>query len=274
MTIKEAEQCTGLTRSNIRFYEKEKLISPVRNENNGYREYSQEDVDDLKKIACLRTLGVSVEDIRKIIEKNENLYNVLKKQKEIIEQQIGELEEAKIICKRMLETKETIEYETMDIEKYITDINEHIECNRERFKWDSLNFLNFWGGKTVWLAITIFSLILAVFIYINMSSVIPVQWNRGEVSSWVDKRFIFAYPFACVIIRFGLKSVVSRTLRINFLIHKEVVTNYILNSLCFVFLSVEIFTIMYMEEIARHVIIVLFLDAIVLGGILLKAMKD
>lgn len=36
MTIKEVEQTTGLTRSIIRFYEKEKLICPKRNENNGY----------------------------------------------------------------------------------------------------------------------------------------------------------------------------------------------------------------------------------------------
>ena len=50
MTIKEVEQMTGLTRSNIRYYEKEKLICPKRNENNGYREYSNEDVENIKKI--------------------------------------------------------------------------------------------------------------------------------------------------------------------------------------------------------------------------------
>ena len=32
MTIKEVEERTGLTRSNIRFYEKEKLIEPSRND--------------------------------------------------------------------------------------------------------------------------------------------------------------------------------------------------------------------------------------------------
>lgn len=40
MTIKEAEEQTGLARSNIRFYEKEKLIEPSRNDKNGYRDYS------------------------------------------------------------------------------------------------------------------------------------------------------------------------------------------------------------------------------------------
>ena len=64
MTIKEVEKETGLTRSNIRFYEKEKLIEPSRNEKNGYRDYSKKDIETIKKIAFLRTLGISVEDIR------------------------------------------------------------------------------------------------------------------------------------------------------------------------------------------------------------------
>ena len=41
MTIKDVEERTGLSRSNIRFYEKEKLIEPSRNESNGYRDYSK-----------------------------------------------------------------------------------------------------------------------------------------------------------------------------------------------------------------------------------------
>ena len=34
MTIKEIEDLSGMTRANIRFYEKEKLIEPSRNESN------------------------------------------------------------------------------------------------------------------------------------------------------------------------------------------------------------------------------------------------
>ena len=55
MTIKDVEERTGLSRSNIRFYEKEKLIEPSRNESNGYRDYSKNDVENIKKIAYLRT---------------------------------------------------------------------------------------------------------------------------------------------------------------------------------------------------------------------------
>ena len=60
MKIKDVEERTGLSRSNVRFYEKEKLIEPSRNESNGYRDYSENDVENIKKIAYLRTLGISI----------------------------------------------------------------------------------------------------------------------------------------------------------------------------------------------------------------------
>ena len=84
MTIKDVEERTGLSRSNIRFYEKEKLIEPSRNESNGYRDYSENDVENIKKIAYLRTLGISVEDIRNIISEKVTLQEMLEKQKEVL----------------------------------------------------------------------------------------------------------------------------------------------------------------------------------------------
>lgn len=81
MTIKDVEERTGLSRSNIRFYEKEKLIEPSRNESNGYRDYSENDVENIKKIAYLRTLGISVEDIRNIISEKVTLQEMLEKQR-------------------------------------------------------------------------------------------------------------------------------------------------------------------------------------------------
>ena len=63
MVIKEVEMLTGMTRANIRFYEKEGLISPARSDN-GYRDYSEAEVEELRKIKLLRVLGLSLEDIR------------------------------------------------------------------------------------------------------------------------------------------------------------------------------------------------------------------
>ena len=65
MNIAEAERRTGLTRANIRFYEKEGLLTPTRGAN-GYRDYTEDDVQTLRKIMLLRRLRLSVPDIRAI----------------------------------------------------------------------------------------------------------------------------------------------------------------------------------------------------------------
>lgn len=62
------EDKTGLNRSSIRFYEKKGLISPERNKKNGYREYTNQDMEDIQKIAYLRTLGISIEDISQAMQ--------------------------------------------------------------------------------------------------------------------------------------------------------------------------------------------------------------
>ena len=55
MTIKQLEEQLEISRATIRFYEKEKLINPKRNDNS-YREYSEEDLIILKKVIILRSL--------------------------------------------------------------------------------------------------------------------------------------------------------------------------------------------------------------------------
>ena len=59
MNIAEAERRTGLSRANIRFYEKEGLLTPTRGAN-GYRDYTEDDVQTLRKIMLLRRLRLSV----------------------------------------------------------------------------------------------------------------------------------------------------------------------------------------------------------------------
>ena len=63
MTIKEIETLSGLPRANIRYYESEGLISPKWAEN-GYREYSQADIDVLLRVKLLRALGLRIDTIK------------------------------------------------------------------------------------------------------------------------------------------------------------------------------------------------------------------
>ena len=67
MKIKEVETLTGITRKNIRFYEEQRLLSPRRNTQNGYREYGEQDIRVLRQIKLLRKLGVPIEEIHRML---------------------------------------------------------------------------------------------------------------------------------------------------------------------------------------------------------------
>ena len=66
MRINEAEELLGISKANIRFYEKQGLLTPQRGENR-YRDYTDGDIDRLRQIVILRKLGISVQDIGKIL---------------------------------------------------------------------------------------------------------------------------------------------------------------------------------------------------------------
>lgn len=70
MKINEMEERLQISRANIRFYEKEGLLCPIRKAN-GYREYSEEDFARLQKIIIFRKLGMSITDIRELIRTQE-----------------------------------------------------------------------------------------------------------------------------------------------------------------------------------------------------------
>ena len=63
MKINNAEKATGLTQKAIRLYESKGLIK-VSRDSNGYRNYSEDDIEALKKIKLFRSVGVSDTDIK------------------------------------------------------------------------------------------------------------------------------------------------------------------------------------------------------------------
>ncbi|MBQ2800523.1 MAG: MerR family transcriptional regulator [Lachnospiraceae bacterium] len=119
MTIKEVEQELGIPRATIRFYEKEKLISPTRTEND-YRDYSREDVTILKKIIVLRKIGISVSDIKELLNGEVSLSELVEKNILQLEEQIKELEGALRISKEMQSKGEEIT--TFDEDYYLEEI--------------------------------------------------------------------------------------------------------------------------------------------------------
>ena len=65
LTIQETSRQTGLSEPTLRYYEEVGLIGPVaRDDSSGHRRYRESDVDALQALACLRAMGVGIEDMR------------------------------------------------------------------------------------------------------------------------------------------------------------------------------------------------------------------
>ena len=67
MQAKKACEAAGITQKALRYYEAQKLLSPTLLEN-GYRDYREEDIIKLRKIASLRRLGLSTQEIRTYLQ--------------------------------------------------------------------------------------------------------------------------------------------------------------------------------------------------------------
>ena len=113
MKINEAEQLLGITKANIRFYEKEGLLNPSRNES-GYREYSETDIRQLKQIVILRKLGIPVQQIADILDGALPLQDALEDNIKSLNEQIDALNGALALTKQLRQENE----ETLDTNRY------------------------------------------------------------------------------------------------------------------------------------------------------------
>lgn len=115
MTIKDIEKTLGVPRATIRFYEKEGLINPKR-EDNGYRTYSDEDVEVLKKIIILRKIGLPINEINDLFDGAESLPDALSQNIDILQKQMNELKGAISLSQKMIDA--SLDINTIDTVKY------------------------------------------------------------------------------------------------------------------------------------------------------------
>ena len=65
LTIQDVSRRSGLSEPTLRYYEEIGLIGPIaRDASSGHRRYQVEDLDVLQALACMRALGVGIQDMR------------------------------------------------------------------------------------------------------------------------------------------------------------------------------------------------------------------
>ena len=67
MNISQAAQKTGLTSKTIRYYESIGLIQPASRQANGYRNYSELHLRELRFVAHARDMGFTLEECRELL---------------------------------------------------------------------------------------------------------------------------------------------------------------------------------------------------------------
>jgi ubiquinone/menaquinone biosynthesis C-methylase UbiE len=119
ISIGEFAKKSGVTLRTLRYYDKIGLLKPCSYSQQGHRLYSPEDFSKLQKILTLKFIGLSLEDISRIMNYDIN-HNDLKKSLEI---------QKEIMKKKIYHIKSVIK----SIEEAVHMIDENKELNWDKF---------------------------------------------------------------------------------------------------------------------------------------------
>ncbi len=99
MNIGTVSKLTGLNAKTIRYYEKIELISPASRSDNGYRQYSEKGLEQLRFIQRARKTGFNIEECRQLLA----LFNNSKRHSHHVKELV--LEKADLVEKQIEELK-------------------------------------------------------------------------------------------------------------------------------------------------------------------------
>ena len=125
-SIQEVSKKTGLTAHTLRYYEKEGLISGVERTQGGFRQYTDEDLERLGLICCLKNTGMSIQEIARFVQLThegdhtlEERVELLRTHRENVLARIAEMEKhlEKVTWKLNFFTEKLRAYEASKAEK-------------------------------------------------------------------------------------------------------------------------------------------------------------
>lgn len=121
MFINEVEEIVGLSKKSIRYYEENRLLSPKRDKDNGYRIYNDNDIRKLKIIKFLRELNISVSELKLLDSGEISLEQCMLERVKKIEIEEEKYQKIKNMCIEIINSKDS--YDNIDIVKYFNEIN-------------------------------------------------------------------------------------------------------------------------------------------------------
>ena len=102
-SIQDVSKKTGLTAHTLRYYEKEGLISGVERTQGGFRQYTDEDLERLGLICCLKNTGMSIQEIARFVQLTHEGDHTLEERVELLR------EHRERVLERMAEMQEHLD---------------------------------------------------------------------------------------------------------------------------------------------------------------------
>ncbi len=85
-SIQDVSKKTGLSAHTLRYYEKEGLITGVERSRGGFRQYTDEDLESLGLICCLKNTGMSLQEIARFVDLTHQGEHTLRERVEMLRQ--------------------------------------------------------------------------------------------------------------------------------------------------------------------------------------------
>ncbi|SCJ95056.1 Uncharacterized methyltransferase BT9727_4108 [uncultured Clostridium sp.] len=146
-TISQIAEMFNITTNKIRFYETKGLLAPIRESDNQYRKFSEDDIVRLQSILLYRSIGLSIDSIKNILknDKKENYLTHFNNQWKLVNDEIHRLNVIRKSLEQVIDKiyQETDKYTVKD--DLLEIINESNKLNEIKNEWkDKWNF-NSWA---------------------------------------------------------------------------------------------------------------------------------
>jgi DNA-binding transcriptional MerR regulator len=110
-SIKQVSKSTGLPAPTLRYYEKEGLLPNISRSSGGNRRFSEEDMEALELICCLKSTGMPIKKIKEFVELSG----------------LGK-ETLNTRCEMLYEHKRSVEEQIVQMQMHLKKVNCKIEC--------------------------------------------------------------------------------------------------------------------------------------------------
>ena len=126
-SIQDVSNKTGLSTHTLRYYEKEGLISGVERSQGGFRQYTDEDLERLGLIRCLKNTGMSIQEIARFVQLTHEGDHTLEERVELLR------EHRERVLERMAEMQEHLDKVTWKL-NFFTEKLRAYEAEQEANK--------------------------------------------------------------------------------------------------------------------------------------------